>query len=57
MTATKASGFELSVLGDTMRLGSPSAVAKIESNPFMQQKLQAMQEEINALLSQINQNP
>ena len=55
MTATKASkGFELNVLGDTMRLGSPSAKAKVEANPFMQEKLLAMQEEINALLGQIN---
>lgn len=53
MTAMKEK-FELCVMGDTMRLGSPSAVNKVESNPFMQQKLLEMQEEINALLSQIN---
>jgi hypothetical protein len=32
-----SSSLELNVLGDTMRLGSPSAVAQIENNPFMQQ--------------------
>lgn len=52
--AQGASEFEFNVLGDTMRLGSPSAVGKVESNPFMQQKLLAMQEEINALLGQIS---
>ncbi len=54
LTAKKDKGMEINVLGDTMRLGSPSAVTKVESNPFMQQKLLAMQEEINQLLSQIN---
>jgi len=32
-----SSSLELNVMGDTMRLGSPSAVAKVENNPFMQQ--------------------
>jgi len=49
-----SSSLELNVLGDTMRLGSPSAVAQVESNPFMQQKLRDMQDEINLLLGQIN---
>ena len=49
--------FEFNVLGDTMRLGSPSAVGMVGSNPFMQQKLLAMQEEISALLGQINVVP
>lgn len=60
VTAINASGkgsgqkFELNVLGDALRLGSPSAKGVVASNPFMQQKLLEMQEEINALLGQIN---
>jgi len=60
VTAIKAPGsssgpaFELSVLGDALRLGSPSAKGVVAKNPFMQKKLEEMQEEINALLGQIN---
>ena len=53
MTAVKEH-FEVNVLGDTMRIGSPSAVAKVEGNPFMQKKLQEMQDEISQLLDQIS---
>lgn len=57
MTAKKdegASTLEINVMGETMRLGSPNAAAKVGANPFMQEKLLAMQDEINALLGQIN---
>ena len=60
LTAMKAPGnssgpaFELSVLGDALRLGSPSAKGVVAKNPFMQKKLEEMQEEINSLLGQIN---
>lgn len=46
-------GFEVNVLGDTMRLGSPSATNKMQNDPAMQDTVLEMKRQIDALLSTV----
>ena len=44
---------EVNVLGDTMRLGSPSAANKVQNDPAMQETLLEMKRQMDALLGTV----
>ena len=46
-------GFEVNVLGDTMRLGSPTAANKMQSDPEMHETVLEMKRQIDALLGTV----
>jgi hypothetical protein len=51
--ANGGKGFEVNVLGDTMRLGSPSAANKVQNDPAMQETLLEMKRQMDALLGTV----